>query len=236
MATNERTARNLEAEGKRTAGVFAANQVETDMVLGLGTGSTVQFALERLAARIRDHGLRIRGVPTSSMTATEAKRLAIPLTTLEDDPELDLTIDGADEVDPARCLIKGGGAALTREKIVAAASQRMLVIVGRNKLVDRLGIDFLLPVEVLTFGFEATRRKIAELGCETYLRQDASGATLVTDNGNWIVDCRFENGIADPVGLEPRIDAIPGVVECGLFCGLASSIVVGEPDGGVTVL
>ncbi len=224
------------APAKQAAGVAAADQVQDGSVLGLGTGSTVHFALQRLAERMRDEGLRVRGVPTSIATEREAMRLGVPLTDLDRDPVLDLTIDGADEVDGAKCLIKGGGGALTREKIVAAASRAMLVIVDRGKLVDRLGLAFPLPVEVLRFGFEATRRKLEALGCTTTLRCDASGEAFVSDNGNLIVDCRFEAGIPDPRALELRMDALPGVVECGLFCGLATNIVVGDADGSVTTI
>ena len=205
-------------------------------MLGLGTGSTVQFALERLGQRIREDGLRIRGVPTSEATAREATALGIALTDLQADPELDLTIDGADEVDRRKNLIKGGGAALTREKIVAAASREMVVIIGRSKLVERLGVDFLLPVEVLDFGLEPCRRRLAALGCETFVRQGPGAQLFTSDNGNRIVDCRFSQGIEDPLALEAAIDLIPGVLECGLFCGLAGRVIVGKEDGSVETL
>lgn len=223
-------------DGKRAAGEHAANLVEDGAVLGLGTGSTVQFALERLAQRVAGEGLRIRGVPTSDATRREAERLGIPLTSLDDDPSLDLTIDGADEVDRAKSLIKGGGGALLREKIVASASAEMLVIVGRAKLVDRLGVDFLLPVEVLTFGLQPVRHALAALGCETFVRQGVHGKAFVSDNGNSIVDCRFAGGIEDAAALEVAIDRIPGVVESGLFCGLAGRVVVADEDGSIEVL
>ena len=218
-------------EGKKAAGRMAADWVEDGTVIGLGTGSTVRFALERLAERIKDEGLRIRGVPTSRDTEGRAKDLGIPLTTLDDEPALALTIDGADEVGPGRALIKGGGGALLREKIVAAASGELVVIVDERKVVDRLGVDFLLPVEVLTFGLRPVCNALAALGCEAFVRSEADGRAFVSDNGHSIVDCRFASGIADPAGLETQIDAIPGVVESGLFVGLAGRVIVGHDDG-----
>lgn len=223
-------------DGKRAAGEHAANLVNDGQVLGLGTGSTVQFMLERLKQRIDGEGLHVRGVATSVRTAKECERLGIELTDLERDPRLDLTIDGADEVDANKCLIKGGGGALTREKIVAAASTEMVVIVGRDKVVERLGVDFLLPVEVLHFGLAPALAQLRALGCETFVRQAADGDAFVSDNGNAIVDCRFAYGVSDPVALESEIDRIPGVLECGLFCGLAGRVVVGEEDGSASLL
>ena len=218
-------------EGKRAAGRMAADWVESGSVIGLGTGSTVRYALERLAERIREEGLDIRGVPTSRDTHERAGELGIPLTSLDEHPELALTIDGADEVGPDRSLIKGGGGALLREKIVAAASSELVVIVDERKVVNRLGVDFLLPVEVLTFGLRPVCNALAALGCETFVRSEKSGEPFVSDNGHSIVDCRFEAGIHDPPGLERRIDEIPGVVESGLFVGLTGRVVVGHEDG-----
>lgn len=223
-------------DGKRAAGERAAEFVRDGQVLGLGTGSTVQFTLERLRQRMDDEGLRVRGVPTSVQTEKECRRLGIELSDLDRDPRLDVTIDGADEVDPQRCLIKGGGGALTREKIVATASAEMIVVVGRNKLVERLGVDFLLPVEVLPFGLAPVLEALRALGCEAFVRQTAAGEPYVSDNGNAIVDCRVAGGIEDPVSLEAEIDKIPGILESGLFCGIAGRVVIGEDDGSTSVI
>jgi len=220
---------------KRLAGRHAADFVTSGMVLGLGTGSTVFFALERLSERIREEQLDIRGVPTSNDTATKAGELGIALTTLAADDRLDLTIDGADEVDRNKNLIKGGGGALLREKVVAAASKEMVVIVGETKLVDELGRDFLLPVEVVSFAVPTVTIALRELGCQAFLRTGKDASPFVTDNGNQILDCRFP-GIPEPAELEIRINMIPGVVENGLFIGLAGRVVVGQEDGSVRVI
>jgi ribose 5-phosphate isomerase A len=220
---------------KRAAARAAAEQVPSGSRVGLGTGSTVAHALDRLAERIRDEGLEIVGVPTSAATARRAAELGIALTSLDEVDRLDLTIDGADEVDPQLELIKGGGGALTREKIVAAASSRFLVIVDAAKLVPWLGATFRLPIEVLEFGLAATRRRIAELGIATELRHSADGTRLVTDNGHLVLDGRLTEG-RDLRALEAALDAVPGVVECGLFLGMADLVFVGEDDGSVRTI
>ncbi|MAE76939.1 MAG: ribose 5-phosphate isomerase A [Planctomycetes bacterium] len=221
-------------QAKRAAGRHAADLVASGARLGLGTGSTVYFALERLAERVREEGLDLVGVPTSVQTEKEAERLGLRLTTLDREPRLDLTIDGADEVDSERRLIKGGGGALLREKVVAAASEELVVIVELSKVVDRLGTTFRLPVEVVPFACTPVSGRLKDLGCEPQVR-GADGEPSVTDNGNWILDCTFPEGIADPLGLEVELDRIPGVVECGLFIGLAGRIVIGHDDGSVEV-
>ena len=196
------------------------------MIVGLGTGSTVAFFLEALKERLKD-GFTIKGIPTSIKTKERALSLDIPLTTLGQHPEIDLTVDGADEVNRQFELIKGGGGALLREKIVAAASQREIIIVDSSKSVEELG-RFPLPVEVVQYGYESTRRKLEALEANVSLRiKDKK--TFVTDNGNYILDCEF-GIIQDPPGLEKTIKLIPGVVECGLFIGLADMVIIGRGD------
>lgn len=221
--------------GKRAAARAAADEVRPHTKVGLGTGSTVAFALERLAERQRDEGLELVGVPTSEATARRAAELGIPLTTLEEAGRLDLTIDGADEVDPALHLVKGGGGALTREKIVAAASDRFLVIVDGTKLVPHLGATFRLPIEVLPFAWPVTARHVEELGLPSVLRTGADGEPYRTDNGNFILDATLPP-VEDLKALEAKLDTIPGVVECGLFLGMADRVYVGEADGATRVI
>ncbi|MCL4153804.1 UNVERIFIED_CONTAM: hypothetical protein GTU68_053247 [Idotea baltica] len=204
------------------------------MTVGLGTGSTVFFALQRLAERVRDEALEIRGVPTSVDTEQKATEMGIPLITLDEATSLDLTIDGADEIDPAFQMIKGGGGALLREKVVASITYKQVIIVGRDKVVDRLGLGFLLPVEFVPFAASTVRRALQALGCEPVLRKQ-DDEVFVTDNHNQIFDCRFPEGIADAPELERAIGAIPGVVESGLFINLAHILVIGEEDGTVEV-
>jgi ribose 5-phosphate isomerase A len=222
-------------QSKEVAGRRAADLVTSGMTLGLGTGSTVHFALVRLAERVRDEGLRIRGVPTSLETERKAREMGIELLALDQVSALDLTIDGADEIDPAFDMIKGGGGALLREKVVASISKREVIVVGPDKVVERLGTTFALPVEVVPFARPVVALALAKLGCEPALRLAKSGGVYRTDNGNEVLDCRFGGGIADARGLEARIDAIPGVVESGLFCGLAHVLVIGHPDGRAEV-
>ena len=216
---------------KEVAGRKAAELVRDGMRLGLGTGSTVHFTIVRLAERIRDEKLSVRCVPTSIDTETKARALGIPLATLDDVDAIDLTIDGADEIDARFDMVKGGGGALLREKVVASISREEAIVVGgAGKVVTRLGATFPLPVEVVPFARSTVARALARLGCEPALRS-AGGRTYVTDNGNWILDCRFAEGIADVPSMEKRIAAIPGVVESGLFVGLAHVLFVGKADG-----
>jgi ribose 5-phosphate isomerase A len=223
------------SHAKRAAGRRAAEFVEDGMTVGLGTGSTVFFTLERLAERIAADGLAIRGVPTSVDTEEKARERDIPLADLTEVGSIDLTIDGADEVDPAFHLIKGGGGALLREKVIASISRRQVIVVGRGKLVERLGTTFLLPVEVVPFARPVVNRRLREMGAEPTLRITEDGQVYRTDNGNEILDCRFEGGIADPAALERALDEIVGVVESGLFVGLAHALVIGADDGTVEV-
>ncbi len=215
---------------KKSAGEHAANCVTHDMIVGLGTGSTAYFAIVRLAERIREEALRIRCIPTSERSATLARELGIPLTGFDEVLHVDVTIDGADEVDPAFNLIKGGGGALLREKFVACASETELIIVDESKLKARLGA-FPLPVEVVPFGWQVTRRRLRDLGCDARFRASDNGP-FVTDNGNYILDCSFRV-IQDPPALERAIAGTCGVVECGIFSGLATRILVGRSDGTV---
>jgi ribose 5-phosphate isomerase A len=220
-------------DAKRQAAARALDFVVPGMRLGLGTGSTAAEFVTLLGARVAA-GLKVICVPTSEQTARQAVSLAIPLATLDEQPELDLTIDGADEYDPALRLIKGGGGALLREKIIATASRRMIVIADETKAVETLG-RFPLPVEVNRFGLEATRRLVAReaaiSGCagEISLRM-AGPDVFVTDGGHLILDCHFGR-IQTPDDLGARLNAIPGVVEHGLFLGLARAVVVAGRDG-----
>jgi ribose 5-phosphate isomerase A len=220
---------------KEIAGRLAADLAQDGMVLGLGTGSTVYFTLVRLAERIRDEGLDLHGVPTSIDTEQKASEMGLPLLGLDEVEHLDLTIDGADEIDADFQMIKGGGGALLREKVVASITRRQVIVVGRDKLVERLGRSFRLPVEVVPFALSSVARALTALGCETYLRRDKNQSAYTTDNGCQILDCQFPDGIAAPHQLELDIDAIPGVVESGLFIDLAHVCVIGSPDGSVEV-
>jgi ribose 5-phosphate isomerase A len=221
-------------QGKERAGRAGADLVSDGDVVGLGTGSTAKYAILRLGERVAE-GLRILGIPTSVESERLAAEVGIPLTTLEEHPDIDITIDGADEVDPNLDLVKGLGGALLREKIVAHATRKEVIVVDPSKLVDRLGTRSPLPVEVAVYGHAAVARRLRALGCEPVLRRGKAPATgpFVTDNGNHIYDCRFP-GITDPRALERRIDEIPGVVECGLFVGLAH-VVITASEGGLDV-
>jgi ribose 5-phosphate isomerase A len=224
---------NADAQ-KRAAAARAVEFVRHGMRLGLGTGSTAKHFVELVGERVRA-GLDIVAVPTSEATRADAERCGIRLTTLDETPELDLTVDGADEIAPDLSLIKGGGGALLREKIVAAASARMIVIADQSKWVAKLG-RFPLPIEVTPFGFSATRRAlekaIAGIGLSgpLTLRQDNVGHPFVTDGGHWIIDAAL-NWIDDPRAMAHALSGIPGVMEHGLFVGLAHSAIVAGPDG-----
>jgi ribose 5-phosphate isomerase A len=215
---------------KRAAAEAAVQLVENDMVVGLGTGSTAAFAVEALARRHRQ-GLRFVGIPTSERTAAQARAADIPLTSFAEHRQIDLTIDGADEVEQGTLnLIKGLGGALLREKIVAAASRRLAIVVDASKMVDRLGSHAPVPVEVVAFGLEATQETLEVLGASARLRLTPSGQPFVTDGGNRILDCNFDP-IADPARLEERIRRTVGVVESGLFVGRANQVFVADMAG-----
>ena len=215
---------------KRAAGEVAVGLVQDGMVVGLGTGSTATFAIDALAQRVRQ-GSRIVGIPTSERSAAQARGAGIPLATLEEHHRIDLTIDGADEIERgALNLIKGLGGALLREKIVAAASERLVIVADALKLVDRLGTGVPVPVEVVPFGWQTTAERLARLGADPVLRRDSAGQPFRTDGGNLIVDCRFA-AIADPAALEQALSHVVGVVESGLFIGMADLVLVAGDDG-----
>jgi ribose 5-phosphate isomerase A len=222
---------------KRAAAQRAVEFVESGMVIGLGTGSTAAFVIEALANRVA-RGLAVVAIPTSEHTAEMARRLGIPLTTLGEHRRIDLAIDGADEVERGTLdLVKGHGGALLREKIVAAASDRFVVVVDDEKLVDHLGERFPIPVEIVQFGWQATASSLEKLDTRPELRQ-FEGRTFVTDGGNFIVDCPF-GSIAESRQLEQAINMTVGVVENGLFLGRSTAVVVASaksveimtPDG-----
>ena len=214
-------------ESKRRAAQRAIEFVADGQIVGLGTGSTTRFAIEGLARRVAE-GLKITGVPTSIETERMAVALGITLADLNELDCIDVTIDGADSVDPRFNMIKGGGGALTREKLVAIASKRRIIIVDDSKLVDHLGLTWAVPVEVLPFAWRLTRDRLIKLGCQPTVRHK-EGAPFKTDNGNYILDCDF-GAIRDPESLEPAIKLVPGVVESGLFIAIADVLVIGFQD------
>jgi ribose 5-phosphate isomerase A len=212
---------------KRAAAEAAAALVEDGMVVGLGTGSTAHFAIEALTRRVRE-GLRIIAIPTSERSAVQARAGGITLTSFAEHRRLDLTIDGADEIETGTLnLIKGLGGALLREKIVAAASDRLVIVADDRKLVDRLGNRAPVPIETVPFGWETTAERLRRLGTEPLLRRGTDGQPFRTDGGNVILDCRF-GPIADPVSLDAAISQIIGVIETGLFIGMAGMALVAD--------
>ncbi len=214
---------------KQAAARAAVQLIEAGMIVGLGSGSTATFAIQLLGERVKG-GLKIVGVPTSQKTKELAQRLGIPLSTLEQNPNIDIDIDGADEIDPHLNLIKGGGGALLREKVIASASKRFIVVAESVKLVEHLG-RFPLPVEVIPFAESLITTRIERLGAQVSLRTDAQSKPYITDEGHHILDCTFGK-IEDPATLNQTLHDIPGVVEHGLFIGLADTAFVGK-DGGV---
>ncbi len=219
---------------KQAAAEAAVALVENGMVIGLGTGSTATLAVDALGKRVQQ-GLHIIGVPTSEHTAAQARGLGIPVSGLADHAELDLTIDGADEIQRGPLdLIKGRGGALLREKVVASASRRLIIIADETKLVDRLGAHFAVPVEVVQFGWQSAERKLRKLGAQTKLRPGPDEKPFVTDGGNFILDCDF-GPIEAPAVLDQELNSVVGVVEHGLFLKMTSQAIVAG-QGGVTVL
>mmetsp|Transcript_27114 Transcript_27114/g.33669 ORF Transcript_27114/g.33669 Transcript_27114/m.33669 type:complete len:244 (-) Transcript_27114:435-1166(-) len=235
----------VQNELKKLVGYKAVDDyVKSDMVVGLGTGSTAYFAVERVGEKLKSGELKnILAIPTSIRTKEQAESLGIPLVTLDTHSSLDVAIDGADEVDPNLNLVKGGGGALFREKIVEERAAKFIVIVDESKLCDGLGPGFPLPVEIVPFCHEHTMRTVAALpslaGCEAKLRMGsaATGATpdgdeiALTDNGNYIVDLFFKEPIKDPVAAAKELKATCGVVEHGLFCGMSSAVIIAGKDG-----
>ena len=213
---------------KRTAGIEACRWVSDGMSVGLGTGSTVAHTVIELGRRVREEGLNIVGVPTSIATMELATEVGIPLTTLSDAGQLNVVIDGTDEYDPHFTLIKGGGGALTREKVVAQSSNAMVVVADRRKRVDILGA-FPLPVEVLDFEWMRTMARLDAI-CPGAVTLRGGSAPFVTDNGGLILDCEFGPSIVNPLSLEAEILSIAGVVEVGLFCGLCDVVVLADED------
>jgi len=212
---------------KELAGRAAAKLVKDGDVVGLGTGSTAYFAVLALGERVKS-GLKVVGIPTSNKTAELARSVGIPLTTLDEHPVIDIDIDGADEIGPHLNLIKGGGGALLREKVIAAASKKVVIIADSGKLVPTLG-KFPLPVEIIAFARAVVEKRIAALGATPRLRTRPDGSTYLTDNGNPILDCNFGK-IEDPAALARTLSDMPGVVEHGLFIGLASVALVGRGE------
>jgi ribose 5-phosphate isomerase A len=220
---------------KKAAGEAAALLAENGMVVGLGTGSTAAFFVKALARRVAQERLRVVGIATSEETARLARSLKIPLTTFASHAQIDLTVDGADEVQlETLYLIKGRGGALLREKIVASASKRMIVIADETKLVQRLGSRVAVPVEIVKFGWQATQEKIRKLGGNPFMRMARGKRPFVTDGGNYVLDCAF-GGMENPKETAHHLDHVVGAIEHGLFLGFTREVLVGEA-GGVKVL
>lgn len=219
---------------KLKAAQAASDLVHDGMAVGLGSGSTATLLIQLLGQRVRDHGLRIVGAPTSVATAKLAESYGIPLMELDDREHLDINIDGADEVDPAYNIIKGLGGALLREKLVAAAARRRVFIVGDNKLVPTLGDHCPVPIEVSPFGLEHTAARLKALGCTPLLRKKTDGSPFATDGGNRILDCQF-GLIPDPAALDAKLQSVTGVFETGLFLGFVDTLIVGH-SGSVEVI
>lgn len=217
---------------KRDAAHRAVLAVESGMVVGLGTGSTATHAIREIAEALKSGRLTdIHGIPTSKRTEELAHSLGIPLSTLDKHSEVDVTIDGADEVDPSRNLIKGGGGALLREKIVATATKHFIIVVDETKIVETLGKAFPVPVEVVEFGWRTLGVPIRFLGAEPVLRCDPQGTPFRTAAGHYILDCLFSAGIPNPGELQMALVSLPGVVETGLFFGMEPEVIVGKGDG-----
>ncbi|CRZ34785.1 ribose-5-phosphate isomerase [Herbinix hemicellulosilytica] len=217
---------------KKIAAERAVDYIKDGMIVGLGTGSTAYWAIEKIGAKVRE-GLNIKAVATSLRSEEQARKLGIKLIPFSEIDKIDITIDGADEVDQDLNLIKGGGGALLREKIVAAASRQLIIVVDESKMVDKLGA-FPLPVEMVKFGYEITVRKLQSLGCEPVLRK-VDNDTYITDNGNFIVDCHFKR-IDNPSELHNKINMIPGVVDNGLFINMAAKVIIGYNNGDIKEL
>ncbi len=216
---------DIRDQEKQIAARAAVQLVENGSIVGLGSGSTAEYAVRFLAERVRG-GLKIVGIPTSQKTKHLAEQLGIPLTTLDEHPQIDIDIDGADEIDPELNLIKGGGGAFLREKIVASVSRRFIVVAESTKQVARLG-KFPLPVEVIPFAQSLIKRRIETLGAKVSMRTYAYGNPYVTDEGHHILDCTFGE-ISDPPALAEKLRGIPGVVEHGLFIGMAEMALIGK--------
>lgn len=225
---------NNQNAAKKAAGMRAASFVKDGMYVGLGTGSTTAYAIEAIGQRVREDQLDIRGVPTSFAAERRARMHAIPLITLDDVDRLDVAIDGVDEVDDDLDLIKGRGAAHTREKVVANQADRFVVVADPSKRVDQLGTEMPLPIEVLPMAATPVMRVLHDLGATPKLRRgDGKDGPVVTDQGFWVIDAYFEQGIDAPPYLDRALHALPGVLDHGLFLGMATDVLVGHPDGSV---
>jgi len=226
---------DLQDQMKQAVALAATEQIRSGMVVGMGSGSTAALMIQALGARLRQGQLRdITGVTTSFQGEVLAAELGIPLKSLNAIDRIDLAIDGADEVDPGFQLIKGGGACHVQEKLVARRAERFVVVVDSTKLVDRLNLGFLLPVEVLPGAWRQVQAQLAAMGGEAQLRMAVKKAgPVVTDQGNLVLDVRFANGIADPAALEKEINNLPGVLENGLFVNLTDQVLVGEINAGI---
>ncbi|MGL5873316.1 MAG: ribose-5-phosphate isomerase RpiA [Xenococcaceae cyanobacterium] len=222
---------------KQEVGKAAADRVKSNSIVGLGTGSTTAFAIQYIGERLAKGEIsNVVGIPTSFQAEVLAKKYGIPLTTLDAVDRIDIAIDGADEVDPNKNLIKGGGAAHTREKVVDALAEIFIVVVDGGKLVDKLGSTFLLPVEVIPMAVAPVTRALEKLGGKAELRMGVKKAgPVVTDQGNLVIDVKFDR-IEDPANLEKTINNIPGVLENGLFVGVADVVLVGEIKNGQPVI
>ena len=226
---------SLQNEWKRAAAESAAQLVQDGMVVGLGTGSTAAFFVQALARRLSNERLRIAGIPTSENTADLARKLQIPLTTFAEHSRIDLTVDGADEVELGTLsLIKGYGGALLREKIVAAASDRMVVVADETKVSEKLGTLASVPVEIVQFGWQVTLKRLGELGGSATLRIGADRTPFVTDGGNYIADCAF-GPMQNPKETAHHLDHIVGAIEHGMFLGFAREVIVGGRSGTKTL-
>ena len=214
---------------KEAAAVEAVKYVEDGMVIGLGSGSTASIAIKLIGAKAKEEGLEIIGIPTSMASDLLGRAVGIKIGDLDNYRQVDMTIDGADEVDDDLNLVKGLGGALVREKVVAASTRLEMIVVDESKLVSRLGTKAPVLVEVISFSYNSTMRRLAELGCDPVLRV-SDGRPYITDNGNLIVDCRFER-IEDAAWLESMLNLVPGVVDNGLFIGLADKVIVGSEKG-----
>lgn len=217
---------------KRSAGEKALEWIEEGMIIGLGTGSTVKYTIIKLGELVKN-GLHIKCIPSSQQTKKLAQQHKIPLIDLTADTIIDITIDGADEVDSNLNLIKGGGGALLREKIIAFHSKKVIIVVDESKIVKGLGIGFPVPVEITSFGWQATKKAIEQIGCTSELRTIMDEKYL-TDNANYLLDCDFDR-IEDPEALDITLHAIPGVVEHGLFINLVDEVIVGSRQGTITL-
>jgi len=218
---------------KQAVGHKAADLIQDGMLVGLGTGSTVFYFIEKLIERVKD-GLHIRAVSSSLRSAELASKGGIPLIDINTLSHLDITVDGADEIDHEKRMIKGGGGALLREKIVASMSKEMIVVVDESKLSAKLG-RCKLPVEVIPFAHEVTHKKIEKLGYKAYFRKTQSGTLYVTDNGNHILDITLYHPLSDPEKVNENLKSIPGVIETGFFFHLAGRVIVGFKDGQIVV-